>query len=1280
MDDFEVEDLRNRTTDVIAAIDSPTTELDQIMCSDRYHGPIGEVAVVLGIGLAAVTPGGVASAAAGDDGSVSSSVESSDSDSSRGDAADRDTSGGRDRDGPAGRDTDASDAEEGAGDTTAGSPRTDSPSTDSGTNDSDADADAVGDTDTDAVGETDDADSATDATPGRTADAAPNDTGPAASTTDDLGPGAGNGATDPKTATTIGTDGAPSDNSDTGTGARDAGDDAADSPPAADDRVGTGGPPAVRADIRVQPDRDSPVPGQPGTDPSVVVTPRTDAATHDTTTEPKRHTFPALAVPTASVAPPTTTPLTQWAQAARAEAPRIGMATLATTLPTEATEVAARIVSNVLGAVGIRQIASTDPLATVESPMFWALAAAWCRRQEKAPAVEAARGLAVAPVTTSQPIEQLSARAASRATDTSSFLTSPATASGPTVGVPDRATGRVLGSVGAPGSYTVTGQAGRGTVAVDTTGGFTYTPTQAARASAALDPSGDYDTFTATPASGGAPVTVRVPVSAARMQVTQSSTVGSNPAGVTFAGDKAYVTNQSAKTVSVIDAGNTVIATVNVGTTPTGVAANPTGTRVYVTNSGNNSVSVIDTAKNQVVANVGTGIGSAPSAVAVNQAGTRAYVTNSGTNSVTVLNTTNNTVVTTIRTGMGAAPNAVAVNAAGTRAYVTTAGNLLSPAGLTVIDTTTNRVVTTIRTGIGNTPNAVAVSPDGTRVYVTNRGSNTVSVVDTTTNKVVGTVAVGPKPTAVSVTADGSAAYVVSEPDQLTVIDTRTNSVVTTLSIDSAAESGAHGIAVTSDGSRMLVTDAADSSVRALSLTHVNSAPTATWTPEAPREADGAVRITLTSSDPDGDPVTFSSGAATSGSVVADGVGAFVYTPTPAARALALQPPGPDNDQFTVTVGDGQSATNLPVTVTVSPTPPATSLDIDAVAMGSGPLDAVLVGDRIYVVSQDDVVRVVAAGAVVGNPIPVDWSSTTLAAAPALNRVYVSSPATGLVTVIDTTTDTVVDTLWQLPVDPDFQGYSLSREMVASPDGRRLYTSGEDGTVSVVDTATNTVVSSQPLGYFENLEVGADGRHFYGTSGASVTVIDTATMTRNSVITVGPEWDLTQTRSEFADTTRSVAVSADGTRLYATSRVLVVELASGGYSNGWFIGDATGRTWRVTGEYDIVTVIDVDPASASYGTEIATLRPQAGASDVALGADGRTAYVTGSDGRTVTVVDTTRFAVVGTFDTDASSAGSSRQVLADPDTPGTLYVLDTTDGALYLVTGAPVGQAATMSV
>src|SRR5438132_5602524 len=72
----------------------------------------------------------------------------------------------------------------------------------------------------------------------------------------------------------------------------------------------------------------------------------------------------------------------------------------------------------------------------------------------------------------------------------------------------------------------------------------------------------------------------------------------------------AYVTNASSNNVSVIDtASNTVVATVRVGSGPSGVAITPDGTRAYVTNGTNvgNTVSVIDTASNTVVATVGVG-------------------------------------------------------------------------------------------------------------------------------------------------------------------------------------------------------------------------------------------------------------------------------------------------------------------------------------------------------------------------------------------------------------------------------------------------------------------------------------------------------------------------------------------------------------------------------------------------------------------------------------------------------------------------------------------------
>jgi len=88
--------------------------------------------------------------------------------------------------------------------------------------------------------------------------------------------------------------------------------------------------------------------------------------------------------------------------------------------------------------------------------------------------------------------------------------------------------------------------------------------------------------------------------------------------------------------VSVIDTStNTVVATVEVGASPFGVAVSPDGTRVYVANESDDTVSVINTSTNTVTDTVPVGDG--PWAVAVNPAGTRIYVTNEDDNTVSVI-------------------------------------------------------------------------------------------------------------------------------------------------------------------------------------------------------------------------------------------------------------------------------------------------------------------------------------------------------------------------------------------------------------------------------------------------------------------------------------------------------------------------------------------------------------------------------------------------------------------------------------------------------------------
>ena len=580
-------------------------------------------------------------------------------------------------------------------------------------------------------------------------------------------------------------------------------------------------------------------------------------------------------------------------------------------------ETAARVLTGILAAVGLSPALLNGPFTPIESPMFWAIAAAWCRRQEQQNWADATPSLAYAPDTTGQPNETATARAMS--------LQTSAAAVAPTIGVPDRATGTVIGQINAPGTYSVTAIPTRGTATIDSTGRFTYTPTNAARMAAAQDPSADFDSFTITVTNGQAstPVTVRVPISAARLQVDQSTTVGSTPTGVAVSGNKVYIANRASKTVSVLDSTNTVIATVPVGTAPTGVAANPNGKWVYVANNGSNNVSVIDTATNKVVSTIT--VGTSPTAVAVNPSGTRTYVTNTGNiltgGTVSVIDTTTingiatNKVIATIK--VGTSPTAVALNPTGTRAYVTNAGNILTGGTVSVIDTATNKVVSTI--GVGSTPNAVALNPSGTRAYVTNYGSNSVSVIDTTTNTRVATIGVGSRPTAVLVTPDGSAVYVVSDTDTLTVIDTKTNTVVSNVAIDTPAEAGAHSIALSANRSRILVTDAIDGRVRALSLAHVNSAPAGTVTVSAPRASDGAVIVTLETTDPDGDPVTAWYSSATSGAVLGSPDGVYTYIPTRAARDQALQTPGPDSDGFSIRLDDGQASSPVWVTRPDSP-------------------------------------------------------------------------------------------------------------------------------------------------------------------------------------------------------------------------------------------------------------------------------------------------------------------------------------------------------------------------
>jgi len=288
--------------------------------------------------------------------------------------------------------------------------------------------------------------------------------------------------------------------------------------------------------------------------------------------------------------------------------------------------------------------------------------------------------------------------------------------------------------------------------------------------------------------------------------------------GVAGASPFAYIANLESNTVSIIDtATDTVTATVNVGSEPSGAAVSPDGTRVYVTNCMSNSVSVIDAAKNKVMDTVY--VGSYPWGVAVSPDGTKVYVANTASNNISVIDTATNNVTATVK--VGNLPYKIAVAPDGKKVYAVNSGIPPDYQGtVSVIDAATNNVTATVN--VEKDPHGIAVSPDGAKVYVVNSNSypyykGTVSVIDTTTNNVTATINVESLPHGIAVSPNGTRAYVAvdipggysgkgnidatSHTGAVDVIDTTKNEVIARVSVGNYP----YEVAVTPDGNEVYV-------------------------------------------------------------------------------------------------------------------------------------------------------------------------------------------------------------------------------------------------------------------------------------------------------------------------------------------------------------------------------------------------------------------------------------------------------------------------------------------
>ena len=276
----------------------------------------------------------------------------------------------------------------------------------------------------------------------------------------------------------------------------------------------------------------------------------------------------------------------------------------------------------------------------------------------------------------------------------------------------------------------------------------------------------------------------------------------------------AFVVNEGSETISVIDtATNKVIATIDAGEKPAGIAITPDGKKAYVSQYLNNSIMEIDITNYEIVTQ-SIPVGERPTELAITPDSSEVYVSNSGSGTVSVINTEQKVETHEIFVGPG--PGEIAITPDGSRAYVVHQDeNAVSCISIE------NKNVFPSKIPVGTEPQEIAVTPDGRQAYVPNFGSNNVSVIDVDPsgdnfNSVAAIIPTKIEPQSMAITSDGDRAYVCCN-GYITIIDTITNTVVE--NIGSGCDE--KKIVLTPDGSRAYILETENNRVYILDINKI---------------------------------------------------------------------------------------------------------------------------------------------------------------------------------------------------------------------------------------------------------------------------------------------------------------------------------------------------------------------------------------------------------------------------------------------------------------------------
>lgn len=251
------------------------------------------------------------------------------------------------------------------------------------------------------------------------------------------------------------------------------------------------------------------------------------------------------------------------------------------------------------------------------------------------------------------------------------------------------------------------------------------------------------------------------------------------PRNIVFApsGNVFYISDSSLGVVDKIDTNTLkIVSKIPVGAGAFGTTISKDGERLYINNQAASTVTVVDL-KNEQPKAVITGFAQPRQGVRLSPDGKTLYVTNFLGDKITIVNSQTNKIEGEI-SGFNKI-RAISVTADGKTLFAANSGSNT----IAVVDVDKKEIVKTI--AVGKDPYGAALTPNESAVYSGNLADNTLSVISLPSMQVTATISGFKQPRqAIVFTHDGKFAYVLNEDLSLSKVDLASKKILDSITVE----------------------------------------------------------------------------------------------------------------------------------------------------------------------------------------------------------------------------------------------------------------------------------------------------------------------------------------------------------------------------------------------------------------------------------------------------------------------------------------------------------------